>query len=364
MAYSVMAAAAVLCTASSGLAVETPCQAHSDCDMHSGESCYFSYDEKASSGFCFMEMGETVEPAVKSAPKPKTGASMKRGGIVVQGEAGQSAMLKVLTGKIGYKMGITGTPSRFAIQKSDGKNADLVTVTADGDVTLSSKNLEAVTVEADEQVQVNNVAQWQIVKKEDYATDPTTQNVPGAEGWKAVPAIVGKNAILISVSNCGGMSMLGGYNNFNQAGYAAKTFKVNVGAGASEVRITSRFHFIDMWLGQSGFLKVSQPDGKGEAAKWSDPSPVWTQQYETAPNKPSDDPVVSLLDVCGNDKVGEFKFSNNIDVVVPLAGRNKASPAGEVEIKLVFGSTMSVPVDENTVTDGSWGVSGVEFWSR
>jgi len=311
-----------------------------------------------------MEMDEAlVEPSVKT-PMPKTGASMKRGGIVVQGEAGQSAMLKVLTGKIGYKMGITGTPSRFAIQKSDGKNADLVTVTGNGDVTLNSKKLEAISVEADEQLKVNNVAQWQIVKKEDYATDPVTQNVPGAENWVAIPAIVGKNTIQISVSNCGGLNMLGGHNNFNQAGYAAKTFKVNVGAGVSELRVTSRFHFIDMWLGQSGFLKVSQPLGTGENVKWSEPAAVWTQQYETAPNKPSSDPSVSLLDVCGNGKVGEFKFSNNIDVVMPLVGRNAMSPAGEVEIKLIFGSTMSAPIDENMVTDGSWGVSGIEIWSR
>ena len=346
---------------------ETPCLTHTDCALHRGETCYFSYDAgakdtTASPGFCFVETEETVSRQHRT--HAKVGASMGRGGIVVQGEKAQSAVLKMLSGKSGYRVGAMGSPARFALQKADGKREDLITITANGDVTMKSKGLRTLSVVADSHLQVNGKNQWSIVTREDYTSDPATQTVPGASGWKSIPAVTGKNAVQVQVSRCGGMTLLGGVNYFDQAGSVAKPFKVPVAAGTSELRITARFHFIDMWLGQSGFLKVAFPTGEGADAVWGKSQVVWAKQYETAPNMEGDSPALKLLNVCGNEDVGEFQFSNPIDIVVPLPGRNANSAAADVEIKLEFGSTWAVPVDENKPTEGSWGISGIEIWQK
>ena len=342
----------------------SPCKAHTDCNMKSGETCYFSHAE--ASGFCFSEMVESAIPAAatvkttaKVATKVKTGPTMKRGGIVVQGEEGQAAVLSVKSGKTGYRVGAFGTPARFAIQQTGGDKTDILTIKPNGDVTMKSKLLRTTSIEAESRLLVNKVPQWSIVKQENYVTDPTTQTVKGAEGWKSVPAIVGKNAVQVQVSRCGGLTLLGGVSNFDQAGSVAKIFKVPVAATTKEVRITTRFHFIDMWLGQSGYLKIAMPQENGEYGKGQ---VVWSSQYETAPDGLS--PMVEMMNVCGNPKVGEHKFSVPIDIVVPLKGRSAASAAEKVEIKLEFGSTWALPADENGSNEGSWGISGVEFWQH
>ena len=352
-----------------GISIETmsPCKAHTDCNMKSGETCYFSHAE--ASGFCFSEIAESAEPGTiaktattaktTTTKKRKSGPTMKRGGIVVQGEEGQAAVLSVKSGKTGYRVGAFGTPARFAIQQTGGDKTDILTIKPNGDVTMKSKLLRTTSIEAESRLLVNKVPQWSIVKQENYVTDPTTQTVKGAEGWKSVPAIVGKNAVQVQVSRCGGLTLLGGVSNFDQAGSVAKIFKVPVAATTKEVRITARFHFIDMWLGQSGYLKIAMPQENGEYGKGQ---VVWSSQYETAPDGLS--PMVEMMNVCGNPKVGEHKFSVPIDIVVPLKGRSAASAAEKVEIKLEFGSTWAVPADENGSNEGSWGISGVEFWQH
>lgn len=359
--YAVLVAVA-LCLASAVTSIETnaPCKAHADCDLKSGEACYFSHAE--ASGFCFSEIAEApVKPAVKTAPI-KTGPTMKRGGIVVQGEQGQAAVLSVKSGKKGYRVGAFGEPARFAVQQIGGDKVDVLSIApTTGNVMMKSKVLRTTSIEAESRLRVNSVPQWSIVMREDYLTDPTTQTVKGAEGWKSVPAIVGKNAVQVQVSRCGGLTLLGGVNNFDQAGSAAKIFKVPVAAGTKELRVTARFHFIDMWLGQSGYLKVAFPS-EGTDGQYEKGQVVWSSQYETAPDGIT--PQVKLLDVCGNPNVGEHKFSVPIDIVVPLPGRSSTSVAEKVELKLEFGSTWAVPADENKNNEGSWGISGVEFWQH
>ena len=353
-----------LCITTFVTSIETtsPCKAHNDCNMKAGESCYFSHAE--ASGFCFSEMVERVvatpnATAKKSVIKRKTGPTMKRGGIVVQGEEGQAAVLTVKSGKKGYRVGAFGQPARFAVQQTGGDKVDILSISPKGDVMMKSKLLRTTSIEAESRLRVNKEPQWSIVMQENYVTDPTTQTVKGAEGWKSVPAIVGKNAVQVQVSRCGGLTLLGGVGNFDQAGSVAKVFKVPVAAATKELRVTARFHFIDMWLGQSGYLKVSFPNANGE---YEQGQVVWSSQYETAPDGQT--PMIKMLDVCGNAEVGEHKFSNPIDIVIPLKGRSATSISDQVEFKLEFGSTWAVPADDGRSNSGSWGISGVEFWQH
>ena len=107
------------------------------------------------------------------------------GGIVVQGEQGQAAVLSVKSGKKGYRVGAFGEPARFAVQQLGGDKVDILSIApTTGNVMMKSKVLRTTSVEAESRLRVNSVPQWSIVMREDYITDPTTQTVKGAEGME------------------------------------------------------------------------------------------------------------------------------------------------------------------------------------
>ena len=80
------------------------------------------------------------ETCSKDRAPLKTGPTMKRGGIVVQGEQGQAAVLSVKSGKKGYRVGAFGEPARFAVQQLGGDKVDILSIApTTGNVMMKSK---------------------------------------------------------------------------------------------------------------------------------------------------------------------------------------------------------------------------------
>lgn len=103
----------------------------------------------------------------------------------------------------------------------------------------------------------------------------------------------------------------------------------------SEIRIRANFHFVDGWLGETGFMKASVGTDGRLVYIWSD-----QHAQDMAPNG---------YDMCGRVEVPEGKFYVPIDAVVPH---------NSDEFTIAFGSTMDV----NNPSGAFWGISGVELY--
>lgn len=165
---------------------------------------------------------------------------------------------------------------------------------------------------------MNGVRQWQLVHGEVF-----NEEGDFAVGWDRT-----------QVSQCAGVYMIGGYCKMGR-GEIRKTFQ-NLPAH-SQLRVVANFHFIDNWIGETGYLKL-------DANEAGDPVIVWSDQHAQTKSK-------NGISLCGQGSTPEGKFSVPVDVVI-------SHRAGSAQ--LVFGSTMenSDPCDE------SWGVSGIEIYVR
>merc|ERR1719506_2286507 len=164
-------------------------------------------------------------------------------------------------------------------------------------------------------VVVRGVRQWAMVTAEDFS-------MTGA-GWSRP-----------EVTMCGGVSMLGGFCKFS-GGEVNKTF---TGLPPhKQLRIVATYHFIDRWIGESGYMKLNIGRGGGAV-------PIWSEQHTQAEAKHG-------ISLCGQEATPEGKFSVPIDVSVPHH---------EDTVMVTIGSTM----DSSDPCDESWGVSGFELWTR
>lgn len=201
----------------------------------------------------------------------------------------------------------------FVVQHG-GSAAPLLSL-MDNTLHANTARLEAQALNVAGDLTIGGVAQWRLVSTEDFSTQ-------GA-GWSRG-----------DVSNCAGISMLGGFCKFGQ-GEVTKTF-----SGLpphKQLRIVANYHFIDRWIGESGYLKVNIAEGGGAV-------PIWSEQHTQVEAKHG-------LSLCGQEATPEGKFSVPIDVSVPHH---------EDSVAVTFGSTM----DSSDPCDESWGVSGFEIWTR
>jgi hypothetical protein len=209
-----------------------------------------------------------------------------------------------------YSIGADAAGS-FVVSHGDSPLLSLV----DNTLHANTAKIEAQSLNVAGDVTIGGVAQWRLVATEDFAA----QGVGWSKG---------------DVSQCGGVSMLGGYCKFAQ-GEVTKTF-----AGLpphKQLRVVANYHFIDRWIGESGYMKLNIGQGGGQV-------PVWSEQHTQTEAKHG-------LSLCGQEDTPEGKFSVPIDVSVPHH---------EESVEVTVGSTM----DSSDPCDESWGISGFEIWTR
>lgn len=213
---------------------------------------------------------------------------------------------------------IMGTDSagNFLLKQASKVGPPVLFLDTQDTLHISSARVEALSVDTAGGISVAGVRQWQLLSSEDFmGTAPI--------GWSRS-----------EVTQCAGVNMLGGFCKFSKT-EVNKTF-----AGLpphKQVRIVARYHFIDRWVGETGYMKLSV--GQDDC-----PVTVWSEQHMQQEAK-------NGLNLCGNVETPEGKFSASIDVTVP---HNKGT------LSISFGSTM----DDVDPCDQSWGVSGVEVYVR
>lgn len=198
----------------------------------------------------------------------------------------------------------------FLIQKAS-MTRPLLALDTKGTLRFGADHLQALNLNVVGDFMLGGVRQWRLAQSDDFS------------GWSR-----------LEVSRCAGVTMLGGYCKFSR-GEVNKTFAAL--PAHDQLRVVARFHFIDRWVGEAGYLKLNIGEG-------GEPVVVWSEQH-------SQEEATNGISLCGHERTPEGKFSVPIDVVVP---HRKAA------VQLFFGSTM----DDSDPCDESWGVSGVELYTR
>jgi len=250
---------------------------------------------------------------VSGRPKVRPSGFLTVRSMRVAGTAAEGSRLFFGPEGAGFAIGTDGT-ERFLIEDTSSRSGPLLSLSK-GVLRLGAHKVEARSVSTEGGVTVHGVGQWRLVVAEDFAEQGL--------GWSRA-----------DVTRCGGVTMLGGYCKFSK-GEVNKTFSGI--APHTQLRVVATYHFIDRWIGEAGYLKLNI--GQDRA-----PVVVWSEQH-------SQEKSENGLSLCGQQETPEGKFSATIDVT--LAHR-------EDSVQLTFGSTMkdSDPCDE------SWGVSGVELYTR
>jgi hypothetical protein len=213
-----------------------------------------------------------------------------------------------------YSMG-SDSAGNFMVQKASSMYP-LLSLGSDGIMRLGTPQVQASSLDSVGGFTVRGVKQWQLVYSEDFSAAT-------AAGWSRT-----------EVSQCAGVFMLGGFCKFGR-GEVNKTF-----SGLpphSQIRVVASYHFIDRWIGETGYMKLSI--GTSDC-----PVTVWSDSHSQQESK-------NGISLCGDAGTPEGKFSSSIDVTVP---HHKDT------IMISFGSTM----DSADPCDESWGVSTVEIYVR
>merc|ERR1719261_1295381 len=134
----------------------------------------------------------------------------------------------------------------FVVQHAAAPLLSLV----DNTLHANTARLEAQALNVAGDLTIGGVPQWRLVSTEDFSA----QGV----GWSRA-----------DVSQCAGVSMLGGFCKFGQ-GEVIKTF---TGLPPhKQLRIVANYHFIDRWIGESGYMKLN-------IGRDGSPVVVWTEQH-------------------------------------------------------------------------------------
>lgn len=208
----------------------------------------------------------------------------------------------------------TDTAGNFEVNQASG-NTPVLQLDSQNTLHLSAQRVEASIVDVAGGISVNGVRQWQLVQSEDFSQQSL--------GWSRQ-----------EVSQCAGITMLGGFCKFSR-GEVNKTF---TGLPPhKQLRIVATYHFIDRWIGETGYMKVN-------VGQDSCPVVMWSEQHTQQMSK-------NGLNLCGQSETPEGKFTASIDVTVPHV---------QDSVQIAFGSTM----DDADPCDESWGISGLELHVR
>jgi len=249
-------------------------------------------------------------PILQPAGRPKGMLTLRSMKVANGGTEGS----KVFFGAASeFAMG-TDSAGNFVVQQASAP-APLIHLDSADTLHLNSARVEAVALDTQGGFSVRGVQQWQLVSSEDFS-------VEGA-GWSRK-----------DVSQCAGVNMLGGFCKFGK-GDVNKTF---TGLPPhKQLRVVATYHFIDRWIGETGFMKLDI--GMNDCA-----TVVWSERHAQQEAK-------NGLSLCGDAGTPEGKFSAPVDVTIP---HHRDS------VTVAFGSTM----DDSDPCDESWGISALEIYIR
>lgn len=255
-----------------------------------------------------MAMG--VVPMAQTMAKPKGLLTLRQMRVANPGAEGS----KIFFGSNSeFSMG-TDSAGNFLVQQASAASP-LMSLDSQDTLHLGSTRVEAMGLNVVNGISVRGVKQWQLLYSDDFSSP--------VAGWSQD-----------EVTQCGGVFMLGGFCKFS-SGEVNKTF---TGLPPhKQLRIRATYHFIDRWIGETGYMKLDV--GLNGCSV-----PVWSEQHAQQES-------ANGVSLCGNGRVAEGKFAEPVEVTVP---HRKDS------ITVTFGSTIggSDPCDE------SWGISSIEVYVR
>ena len=163
---------------------------------------------------------------------------------------------------------------------------------------------------------------WTRVAKEDFSSSDH------ADRWQAL-LLQGK-PMAAERTTCSEEST----NHFLIGGCSNKHYEIvkdfdALPARHTEVRIKSKFHFIDAWNGEGAYMKV-------------DGNYAWLTSHES--------PTTKGISLCGSNKFSDHKMNQPIDIILKHTGAS---------LKLVFGSELK---HQDGECNGSFGVDDVEIY--
>ncbi|KAL8426548.1 hypothetical protein Efla_006613 [Eimeria flavescens] len=283
-----------------------------------------------------------------SSETPRVQAGMVVGQLRVAPASGKNALIAIGNEPDQFQMGIDGS-GNFLIASP---RTTILSADPEDNLRIHA-SLSTSTLDLQGPFTVRGIPQFRTVYREDFSSGV-------AEGWD-------NPASRDIVSSCAGITMLGGYGKFAKGEISKRYSRL---PPHKELRVKAVFHFIDAWIGETGFMRLdtgeegfdfpcllkshfsSGPDGGLAYA--------WTERH-------SQDFEQNAVNACGGDlrkiqrrnaksdlfiflkgPVGEGKFSSPIEVIVP---HDKESVA------VSFGSTRGWQIQADDPFDQSWGVS-------
>jgi len=267
-----------------------------------GAISIFSFLVASSVPCAFAQEGPTVQ------------SGMTVSVLKVASASGHPSAITIGSGNNQYSIGVDSLDN-FVIAHG---SSPLLVADSRENIHITAPSFAASNLDLRGEIKINGVPQFRLVAREDLSN--------GAKGWD-------NTASKDIVSQCAGITMLGGFGKFAKGEVTKKYTQL---PPHKELRIKANYHFIDAWVGETGFMRLSI--GQGDSLQY-----VWTERH-------SQDLEQEAVNVCGG-VVGEGKFSVPIDVVVAHDKDN---------ITVGFGSTM----DEDDPFDQSWGVSNIEIYIR
>ncbi|KAF8819059.1 hypothetical protein IE077_001765 [Cardiosporidium cionae] len=224
---------------------------------------------------------------------PTLKGGMSVGMLRIANDAGGNS--GIFFGREGIKFGMQiDTNEQFLLTRN---GESLLTIDSDDVINILVQRLSTKSLGLLGSIHINGVPQFRLVHREDFMSKE-------AIGWD------NKNSKKI-VSECAGITMLGGYGIFSNGEITKKFGNL---PPHSEIRIKAAFHFIDAWMVLAAFMRM---DIGSEGAMVH----VWTERH-------SQDLEQSAVNVCGGD-VGEGKFASPIVLEVRLKAMIRMTSPGE-----------------------------------
>lgn len=214
-----------------------------------------------------------------------------------------------------FAVGTDAAGNFVVAQEKDTGEVPVMLLDGSNTLHLNSERVQVASLDAAQGLSVRGVKQWQLVYAEDFFSQ--------APGWSHQ-----------EISQCAGVHMLGGFCKLS-SGEVNKTFPSL--PPHTQLRVVATYHFIDRWIGETGYMRLSTGLG-------GTPVTVWSEMHYQQESR-------NGLSLCGQSNTPEGKFAVSIDVTVPHF---------KDSVTLTFGSTMQ----DTDPCDESWGVSGVELHVR
>lgn len=262
--------------------------------------------------------GSSDAGAPAGAPKLRPSGLLTVRSLRVAGSTPQGSRVFLGAPEAGISMGTDASGATFSISK-DNNGASvtkpIVLLDAQDALHLGATQVEMQSVASAGSLAIRGVKQWELVRQEDFSQTGL--------GWSRA-----------DVTHCGGVNMLGGFCKLSK-GEVKKTY-----AGLpphKQLRVVATYHFIDRWVGETGYMKLN-------VGQEGLPVVLWSEQHTQTMSK-------NGISVCGQAATPEGKFSSGIDVVIEHTSD---------QLQLTFGSTM----EDSDPCDESWGVSGIEIYTR